>query len=723
MQDYICQPYYRKNVLRFYKTINPTASSPYHEVDLTSDVESAWGVGSHGLNDVAIYNGKIFTSFDIENQGKGGVLIFNYSDIYPSKTATSPIVVKPGNIKGLPSAGIAINPQTGDLYIPTFNIGQDSGIYKYTAASGYVTSSQFASFNGDNSVAQICANLAFDKQGNLWMTTWSENNIPDNHFLICYKGLNKDDYFKITNESAPVYNATSRAGTIINALNLLSAPEGIGFDSDGNLWIGNNNDFAKTNNAGTLVKINASWINTMLSGTPTGRGGPIQKVPPTSVEIKYIELGKLGGVVLDENIIYVNDQGQNQGDDYNASGAVWKWDTKTPFNVSNFKESGIKTTYPGNGGAAFVQPLLIITDNALDTGAEPNITTNVAWESTDIWVRQTNDGVQTYQDVDGDSACFVYVRIKNEGIIPTSGNEKLKLYWAKASTGLGWPNPWTGTDTTLPIAGELIGVKDLGTIPPRNNINNSTIIEFPWKAPNPANYTPKFGTDDKHFCLLARLETQPREPFGMTYPEKIGSSNLVGNVLKNSKIAWKNIHIGDKKVNAIPGMIKQIVLMANYDDTKMNSDLTFEILNKDGNLVELGAGKIFISATGEVSAKILGTDFNREYVRVTEDGKLDILNTKIGIENIQLEPGEKLPLIVEYIPAEKTIGSVLRANQFAKIGSSKILIGGQTFVVGKVKGFPTDVDSSDSKRSKKIPFWLLILILLLLIIIFIYILK
>jgi len=33
---------------------------------------------------------------------------------------------------------------------------------------------------------------------------------------------------------------------------------------------------------------------------------------------------------------------------------------------------------------------LCIRDDAADTGAEPNVTTTVAWESPDVWVRRTS---------------------------------------------------------------------------------------------------------------------------------------------------------------------------------------------------------------------------------------------------------------------------------------------------------------------------------------------
>lgn len=720
MRNYLAQPYYGENKIRFYTVNTPIASTPFYTLDLTSDITATWGAGN-GPNNVVIYKNKIFVSFDLN--GKGGVLIYNYGDIYPVKNANPPIKIKPGGGNGLSSIGIAIDPKTGDLYIPVFSFnGSGSGIYKYTAASNYTIGSQFSSF-ADPSVAEICANLAFDTNGNLWMTTWSPDNDPTHHFLICYKGLNKNNFYKIINTPTKAYTATATTSATI-AVHLLSAPEGIAFDRGGNLWLGNNNDFARTNNAGegTLVKINKAWLDTLLASPATGAGGPDYTVPTASVDIKYIPSGKLGGLTIDENILYINDQGQNQGSNFTASGTVWKWDVTTPFNDTNFKPSGIFTTYPGNGGSALVEPFLVIRDNLTDTGSEPNVTTTAAWESRDIWVRQSNDGKTAGNDISqavlGGQLSYVYVRIRNQGIIPTSGDEIIKLYWAKASTGLGWPAPWDGSNNSLlPIKGKPIDPVTgtaIGVILP----GQTSIIEIPWTdTPNPKDYSATFGTDDEHFCLLARLETSTTSPFGMSYPEGSGATQnvLIQNVLNNSKIAWRNIHITKVVAKIKPGGI----ILANYSSVKMNAKLTFELLNNEGNPLRLGSNRLILGARGNALEKLNQTDFNRDFVQVLEDGKFNILNIENGVENIILQPGEILPLTVEYLPTEKTEGYVLRVKQFAEEKGAIILIGGQTFVDGKVKGFPVEIisEKETNDQKKKLPYWLWILILLLVLLI------
>jgi hypothetical protein len=347
-QQTIAQPYYGDGVIRFYNKSNPIAASPCYTLDLSADINTSWGTTS-GINDVVIYQGKLFVSIDNDN-GEGGVLVYNYADVYPAKTAGPVSVINPQNTTGLPVAGIAIQPSTGNLYVGTFYTGaSDAGIYVYTAASGYANSSatQLASYNNDNSIDKYIANLAFDASGNLWFTEF-DSAAAANQFLICYKNVNKVDYYEIVNPATQTYTAAPPSGGAGTSVYLLSQPEGITFDASGNLWLGNNNDNYACNTAGngTLVKINASWITGTLFSQSYASANT---VPTADATVYLVPGGKLGGLLFDGNNLYINDQGQNQGTSYTSSGTVWKWDVTTAFNTANFIASGIHTTYPGNG--------------------------------------------------------------------------------------------------------------------------------------------------------------------------------------------------------------------------------------------------------------------------------------------------------------------------------------------------------------------------------------
>jgi hypothetical protein len=112
--------------------------------------------------------------------------------------------------------------------------------------------------------------------------------------------------------------------------------------------------------------------------------------------------------------------------------------------------------------SSFAQELYL-KDTPTDTGVEPNPDTGPMWVSDDIWVRtapdpgyQPNPFLETgpppwvipphenpeYRDPKYSVPNYVYVRIHNGGSSPSTGTERLRVYWAKASTGLAWPTQW-----------------------------------------------------------------------------------------------------------------------------------------------------------------------------------------------------------------------------------------------------------------------------------------
>ena len=105
---------------------------------------------------------------------------------------------------------------------------------------------------------------------------------------------------------------------------------------------------------------------------------------------------------------------------------------------------------------------LYMKDTPMDTGIEPNPDGGPMWVTEDIWVRTTPDPNYSplpfaessppwtplahenpeYRDPEYSLPNYVYVRVRNRGEVASSGNERLRLYFAKASTGLSWPTQW-----------------------------------------------------------------------------------------------------------------------------------------------------------------------------------------------------------------------------------------------------------------------------------------
>jgi hypothetical protein len=101
-------------------------------------------------------------------------------------------------------------------------------------------------------------------------------------------------------------------------------------------------------------------------------------------------------------------------------------------------------------------------DTPADTGVEPNPDTGPMWVSQDIWVRNAPDpGYQpqpfpaasppwtfpahqnpVYRDPLKSTPNYVYVQVRNASTSASTGAERLRVYWAKASTGLSWPSQW-----------------------------------------------------------------------------------------------------------------------------------------------------------------------------------------------------------------------------------------------------------------------------------------
>lgn len=215
-----------------------------------------------------------------------------------------------------------------------------------------------------------------------------------------------------------------------------------------------------------------------------------------------------------------------------------------------------------------------------DRGEEPNIDPGAMYTSDDIWVRNGNDGFITdvHENPQYDSAgsnVHVYVRVRNRGCGNYTSGATLHLYWAKASIGLGWPNPWDGSANVPgqpPMGDEFASQAILPIV-----AGGQRIIEFDWNnLPNPLSYPNDFDPnspmqtiiDKHHFCLVARIEYADDT---MAFPE---GSNLGDNVRNNNNIVWKNITIVDENggTNGFGG----IVFTGNPVQIEQNFDIHFD---------------------------------------------------------------------------------------------------------------------------------------------------
>lgn len=219
---------------------------------------------------------------------------------------------------------------------------------------------------------------------------------------------------------------------------------------------------------------------------------------------------------------------------------------------------------------------LAMQNSNLDDFSEPDTDTEIVWNSEDIWVRNQNNGreVRFHQNPKYDpvNPNYVYVRVTNNSCETSSGNDQLKLYWAKANTTLYWPQNWNGTmfiQDPLPpydniLMGDEVGTLNIPVLQP----GQSKIIEFEWDVPNPEDYINLDQGNPWHFCLLARIVSL-QDP--MTFTE---TSAITQNVTKNNNIAWKNTTVVDIYPN-VASQIGGVVAVGNPYSTIKAFNLQF----------------------------------------------------------------------------------------------------------------------------------------------------
>jgi hypothetical protein len=318
-------------------------------------------------------------------------------------------------------------------------------------------------------------------------------------------------------------------------------------------------------------------------------------------------------------------------------------------------------------------------DTPEDTGSEPDNASTILWVSDDIWVRsERNDGRMTqdhenpqYRPPASDRPNYVYVRVRNRGC-QASGSATVKLYWAKASTALGWPSPWDGTVTSPALMGGLIGSQPTGNIPGRG----STILEFQWYPPNPEDYR-SFGADRTHFCLLARIETSNTPPFGMMTLE---GPNLYDNVRNNNNIVWKNITVaGGSNGGGIAGVTVNGLSKASSSTFVFSTSKEEPASIFDFGTIRVHLGEKLFEKWKEGGSLGKGIEANEKY-------EILILTSGAWIGNIQLEPEEFHTIFVQFEPneekSEQTFVLPLDLTQYSyyKENQKTEIAGGQRFV-------------------------------------------
>lgn len=161
---------------------------------------------------------------------------------------------------------------------------------------------------------------------------------------------------------------------------------------------------------------------------------------------------------------------------------------------------------------------LCIRDNFDDIGIEPNITTDIHWNTPDIWVRNTDDDGTAHQNPKFDPenpTKTVYVKIHNNGtkdyIANSENDPKAKYihpYWAKTATDMS-ARTWMGRENYgkrpyIQTTGGRIGSPIyIPSIP----AGECVTVGIPWETTEKMFKFPSEDKPDGHlFSVLAKIK-------------------------------------------------------------------------------------------------------------------------------------------------------------------------------------------------------------------------
>jgi hypothetical protein len=226
---------------------------------------------------------------------------------------------------------------------------------------------------------------------------------------------------------------------------------------------------------------------------------------------------------------------------------------------------------------------LMMQNSDDDFGVEPDVNTDVIWDSPDIWVRNQDDGIlyQTSEDlhfVDNQTPVYVYVKVTNNSCETSTGNEILELYWAKGGLSQQWPNVWQGNvnlDPNTPIGNPVNQNPQNPLLPayiPSLAPGESTILEFPWQPLDPDAYANLGFEKPWMFCFLSKIVASTTTGPMADPLEVIEGSNAALNTRNNNNIAYKNATV----INVANQPDSGSIVVGNVgNSTSITSDIEF----------------------------------------------------------------------------------------------------------------------------------------------------
>lgn len=202
-----------------------------------------------------------------------------------------------------------------------------------------------------------------------------------------------------------------------------------------------------------------------------------------------------------------------------------------------------RATPPGMGDLAFNRfpdgPDIYIRDNIADTGHEPNRSTDIGWDSPDIWVRNEPDDRTYHQNpylTPDHTAASVYVRVHNRSprSYPADGSQYLHCYWTRASTS-ATPADWKGEGEN---GGGTVGSAPIPALAP----GDSAVIRLDWILPKVLSGNMTSTGAPRHLSLQAEITPDPKPK-----PTKGKGDHTFTDPLSSRRIARKTLSVIDSR--------------------------------------------------------------------------------------------------------------------------------------------------------------------------------
>lgn len=307
------------------------------------------------------------------------------------------------------------------------------------------------------------------------------------------------------------------------------------------------------------------------------------------------------------------------------------------------------------------------------TGVPTDYTTSELWASRDVWMRNQPDGITNNQHQNAEYSPmnlpaqlnYIYVRIGNRGCTASSGNEQVRVHWAKASIGsMTWPDNWDGTKyldspNNNALAGDVIGTATIPVIQP----GESVIVQLPmgWNPPNPDNYD-GMSNEPWHFCMVSQI---------LDASDPSTAYSGIGQFTKqNNNVVWKNFSVVNNIANSPGAPCEKLseniaVAVAAYSDSDIPTlhNIRYEVpmedranaITDEGDIIVKFDEKLYLNwvAGGkqghgfeEISNKpglvenVLRNTIVYDLLFPEEDKLFKISGTSVSFDNIRFDPNE-----------------------------------------------------------------------------------